>query len=939
MKTYIAILKSLLLTLLIVTAGSCKKPAGDESIDIPFEKYVMPNGLQVILHTDHSDPMISFAIMYHTGSSREKPGKTGFAHLFEHLLFGGSENVEPGRFDMVIEGVGGMNNGGTSRDYTVYFEVFPKNALEKILWLESDRMGFFINSVTQRLMAIQQNVVQNEKRQYEDNSPYGFTEWTINRNLYPEGHPYSWTVIGEMEDLTKATLDDTRNFYNEFYGPNNATLVLSGDFQPDSVKLLIDKYFKEIEPHGEVEKRQPVPVKLEKSVRVYHEDNFANVPEINIVWPVPEAYHKDTYALDFLAELLSEGKKAPLYKVLVKEKQLTPRISARNTSDELAGEFTITARANEEINLQQIEDAVYEAFSRFETEGITDRDIERIKAASEMDFYQGINGILTKSFQLAAYNTLLGDPGYLSTDIENIKAVTREDVIRVYNQYIKDRPCVVTSFIPRGRKEMMAVNSVEAGVKEESISESSQVEIASESDGEIVKTPSVIDRTKEPPAGKDPEVKLPEIWKASLANGIEVAGIYNSELPLVEMKLIINGGISADRTDMPGVAALVAAILPQGTSTKTPEALEEEIQMLGSSINVSAGREDITISCSSLSRNFSKSVGLVKEILLEPRWDTSEFRIARNRTRNLIFQEEAQPSSIANLTFYKLLYGPDHIFGYNTRGTKESIEKITIESLKDFYGNYFSPKLSRIVIAGNITKDEALKILEPITSEWVSKDVALPLYAVPDKPDKSSVYFVDVPGSRQSVIYIGYPALARNNPDYIKTEFINYRLGGAFTSIFNQILREQKGYTYGAFSRFQQMKITAPFLASSMVRSDATYESVKIFRDEMEKYRNGITPEELEFTRNYMLRSNALRFETNTDLADMLSTMVRYGLPDNYIKEEEKVIRAMTLEDHKETTRKYIVPDKMYYVVVGDAATQIRPLEKVGLGKPVLLSK
>jgi zinc protease len=327
--------------------SACTKAPENQELKIAYEKYVMPNGLQVILHTDHSDPMISFALMYHVGSSREVPGKTGFAHLFEHLLFGGSENVPTGTFDRIIEGVGGSNNGFTSRDITTYYEMFPKNALEKVLWLESDRMGFFINSVTQRSLAIQQNVVQNEKRQVEDNTPYGFTEYVVCKNLYPANHPYNWEVIGEMEDLKSATLEDVQNYYERFYGPNNATLVLAGDINTDSVKQLINKYFSEIKSHGEVASRAAMPISLQKTIKLYHEDNFANVPEINMVWPVPEAYNKDAYALDFLAKILSDGKKTPLYQVLIKEKKLTSRVTARNSSDELTGEFIIKIRANE----------------------------------------------------------------------------------------------------------------------------------------------------------------------------------------------------------------------------------------------------------------------------------------------------------------------------------------------------------------------------------------------------------------------------------------------------------------------------------------------------------------------------------------------------------------------------------------------------------------
>lgn len=914
-----------------------KAPQTDNTLKINYEKYTMPNGLQVILHTDHSDPIISYAIMYHVGSSREVPGKTGFAHLFEHLLFGGSENVPSGTFDKIIEGVGGSNNGFTTRDITTYYEMFPRNALEKVLWLESDRMGFFINSITQHTLAVQQNVVSNEKRQGEDNSPYGFTDYVISKNLYPADHPYNWEVIGEMADLKNATLDDVKSYYAHFYGPNNATLVLAGDFNSDSVKVMLNKYFGEIKSHGDVAKRTAQIPTLDKTVKLYHEDNFANVPEINLVWPASQAYQKDAYALDFLAKILADGKKAPLYKVLVKEKQLTSKTTASNNSGELAGEFSITVRANEGKSLKEIEAAVNEAFIRFETEGITEKDIERVKASSEKGFYEGITSVFGKSIQLAFYNTFLNDPGYIEKDIENIKAVTLNDVKMAYEKYIKNKPHVVTSFVPKGKIDMIAENSVPAGVKEENIKEASQVEIAGSADEKFVKTATTFDRTVEPPAGKAPEVNVPQIWKATLANGIKVYGIQNKELPLVELSLVIDGGVLQDNTDLPGVAGMVASVLPQGTKNMTPEELEEQTELLGSNINVYAGREEMTISASALSRNFEKTTALMKDILLEPRWDTAEFKMAQTRTKNSIIQAEAQPRSIASLLFNKLLFGTNHILGYNTRGTKESIVKITMDDLKNYYNNNFSPNITKILVAGNVSKEQVLAALKPIESEWKQKDVTLKSYPTPSSPEKSQIYFVDVPGSRQSVIYAGYLALSRNDPDYVKADFTNYRIGGAFTSILNQILREEKGFTYGANSYFQEMKMKAPFIAATSVRSDATFESVKIIKDEMEKYRNGINEKDLQFIKDCMILSNALRFETNGSLVGMLATISKYGLPDDYIKQEENVIKSMTIEEHKAITDKYILPDKMYYVIVGDGATQLKPLEKIGFGKPVLV--
>jgi zinc protease len=603
----------------------------------------------------------------------------------------------------------------------------------------------------------------------------------------------------------------------------------------------------------------------------------------------------------------------------------------------LTGEFTITVRANEGKSLKEIEDAVFEAFNRFEKEGITEKDIERVKASSENNFYKGIESVFSKSIQLAFYNTFLNDPGYIVKDIENIKAVTLNDVQKVYDKYIKGKPHIVTSFVPKGKPEMIAENSVPAGVKEENINEASQVEIAETGDEKIVKTYSSIDRTVEPSAGKEPEVNVPGIWKARLTNGIEVYGIQNKELPLVTISLVIDGGVLQDNIGLPGVSNMVANVLPQGTRNRTPEELEEEIELLGSNINVSAGREQMSMNANTLSRNFEKTLSLMKEILLEPRWDSAEFSMALIRTKNSIIQSEAQPRSVANQFFFKLLYGANNIFGYNTLGTRESIDKIKLDDLKAYYEKNFSPSVTKIHIAGNVSKEQVLAALKPLETEWKTKEVTFNSYPLPLNPEKSQIYFVDIPGSRQSVIYIGYLALSRDNPDYILADFINYRLGGAFTSILNQILREEKGFTYGASSYFQEMKVTAPFIAATSVRSDATFESVKIFREEMEKYRNGVTENDLQFIKNCMSRSNALRFETNGSLVGMLSTMTKYGLPDDYIKKEEDIIKNITLEEHKAITDKYIVPDKMYYVIVGDAATQMKPLEKIGYGKPILV--
>ncbi len=936
MKKVLNLLSIAVFTVLLL--ATCKKAPVEKPFSVEFEKYSLTNGLEVVLHQDTSDPIVSTAIMYHVGSSREEPGKTGFAHLFEHMLFQESENIPQDQFFRKIQNAGGTLNGFTSNDVTTYFEVVPKNALEMVLWMESDRMGYFINTVTQNAFAVQQNVVQNEKRQGVDNVPYGHTDYVIDRNLYPDGHPYSWQVIGEMADLQQATVEDVKAFYNKYYGPNNATLVIAGDFDKDSVKQLVEKYFGEIAPHGEVAVRQPMPVVLPESKRLFHEDNFAKVPEITLVWPTPEEYNKDSYALVYLARILSEGKKAPLYRVLIRDKQLTSDITAYNYTMELAGRFTVSMRANEEKSLAEIEQAVKEAFKLFEEEGVTQKDIDRIRALVETDFYNGINNVFSKSLQLAFYNTFRDDPGYIVQDLDNYKNVTIEDVTRVYNTYIKDKPMVVTSFVPRGQQSLMADNSVPAGVVEESITSATQVKIENVvASAPVEKTPSKIDRSKEPGIGADPAVKVPEIWKAELSNGLAVRGIEHNELPLVTFELAINGGFYLDDPAKPGVANLITDMMPEGTMNKTPEQLEEEIELLGASINWYTTREEIVVTANCLSRNFTETLALVEEMLLQPRWDSLQFELAKVRTINTIEQRAADPQYLAQRAVYKLLYGDQHIFAREVIGNKETVSQITLDDLKAFYNRNFSPSVSRFNIAGNVTKDEVTAALNSLEKNWAKKDVEFPQYTVPEGPKKSTIYFIDVPGAKQSVIYAGRLSVPRSAPEYYSLTVMNYKLGGSFSGNLNLILREEKGYTYGARSSFNEMKNPAPFLASSSVRSDATFESVEIFKKTMEDYRNGISDDEMEFTRNSLIKSNLRRFETINSRLSMLSAISKYNLPDDYVLKEENVVREMTVDQHKSLATEYLKPDQMIYVVAGDAATQLKPLARIGFGNPVLL--
>jgi len=922
--------------LLIIALSSWKPQAKDAGFSMPIEKYNLPNGLTVVLHEDHSDPIAAVAIYYHVGSSRETEGKTGFAHLFEHMMFQKSENVGEDQFFKNLQGAGGNLNGSTNQDRTNYYEVVPKNALEMALWMESDRMGYLENTVTKSALANQQNVVQNEKRQSVDNAAYGFNQGLILKNMYPKGHPYSWTVIGDMTDLTNANVADVKAFHHKFYSPNNAFLVITGDINKDDVKKMVEKYFGEIPGGEKIEKRNPMPVTLAKTVKLYHEDNFAKAPQLTMVFPTAEQYSKDSYALDFLGSLLANSKKAPLYTVLVKDKKLTSRVMARNGSQEIAGAFTISVTANPGVNLTDVEKAIFEAFDKFEKNGFSEEDMTRIKAGNETGFYRGFSGIQSKAFTLAEYAMFAGDPEFYKKDLANSQAVTMDEVKAVFKKYIKGKNFVETSFVPKGQTNLIVEGSVKSGIVEEDVTKAAEVKTDAVAEEPIVKTKTKRDRSVMPPLGSDPEVKIPTPWTGSLANGIKIMGIMQNELPMVQYSIVIDGGHMLDKVEKAGVANLVATMMNEGTKNKTPEQLEDAIGLLGASIRVSSGNEDITIDVSSLSRNFEKTLALAEEILLQPRWDAEAFALAKSRIINTLKRNAANPSYLSSSTLNKLMFG-DNILAIDASGTEASVTAITMDDLKEYYNKYFSPSIAKFIVVGNVDQAKVKAALADLNQKWPAKTVVIPDIKVPAAPLKSQIYFVDVPGAKQSVISIGAPSIPRSHPDFYPATVANYKLGGSFNGVLNLILREDKGFTYGARSGFSGAKNYGSFVSTSMVRTNSTLESVTIFKTEMEKYQKSVPQEYIDFTKSSLLKGNALRFETLGSLLGMLNTMSSYNLPADYIKQEESFVKGLTVEKELALAKKYIDPSKMYYVVVGDAATQLKDLEKVGLGTPILV--
>ncbi|MEQ1761762.1 MAG: pitrilysin family protein [Pyrinomonadaceae bacterium] len=924
--------------LLVSTLTFGQRPA---SFKIQYEKFTLPNGLDVIFHIDRSDPVVAVSLTAHVGSAREKAGRTGFAHMFEHLLFLESENLGKGGLDRLSSRIGGSGaNGSTNRDRTNYLQTVPNDALEKMLWAEADKLGWFINTVSDPVLAKEKEVVQNEKRQGVDNQPYGHTQYVIDKALYPADHPYNWQVIGSLDDLKSATLADVKEFFRRWYVPNNVTLTVAGDFDSAQAKKWVEKYFGEIKRGEEATAIAKRPGTVRETVKFFHEDNYARVPELSMAWPSVEQYHPDSYALEVLTNYLSDGKKAPLYQVLVEEKKLTGEVTMYNFDSEIAGQTHLEVRAFQGKDLDEVSAAVGEAFARFEKNGISQKDLDRIKAGQETAFYNSLSNVLGKGAQLTQCSIFAKDPGCIEKNIAGILAVTPADVTRVYEKYIKGRNFVATSFVPKGQVALALDGSKKAEVVEEPIVQGAEKEVDASAQAQYEKTPSSFDRSVEPPYGPSPAVKIPTIWEQKMSNGIRVLGIENSEVPLVQFDIQIDGGQLLEDLDKVGVANLMARMLTQGTAKKTPQELEEAIEQLGASINVAAGKEGIFVTGNTLARNYPATMALVEEILLQPRWDAKEFDLQKQAAISQIRQQLANPNAIAQNQYGTLIYGKDNIYSRSALGTVESVNSITIDDLKSFYALAISPSVARMHIVGALNRGAVVSSLANLDRDWKPKTVEIQSYKTPAPPAKSQVYFYDVPNASQSVLRIGYPALAVTDKDYYPATVANYILGGGgFASQFTQQLREGKGYTYGIGSGFSGSRTAGPFTIQSGVRSNVTLESTQLIKTILQDYGKNFSDADLETTKSFLIKSNARAFETAGAKLGMLDNISRYGWKPDYVKEREAIVKAMTVARIRELSAKYFDPNKMVWLVVGDAKTQLPRLKELGFGDPILLTE
>ena len=915
-------------------------PKAEAALEIAYEKFTLENGLDVIFHIDRSDPVVAINLAAHVGSGRETPGRTGFAHLFEHLLFLDSENLGYGGLDEMNTRIGGDGtNGFTTNDMTQYFQAVPKDALEKIIWAEADKLGWFINTVSQDVVDNEKQVVKNEKRQRVDNQPYGHNLYIVAKALYPEGHPYNWQVIGSLADLDAATLQDVKDFYKKWYVPNNVTVTLSGDFDKAEAKAMVEKYFGEIPRGPDIAPYEARPGTLSESINLYHEDNFATVPQLSLTWPTVEQYHPDAYALDILLSYLTVGKRAPLNEVMIDEDKVTSNVSGFNYTKEIAGELYLFASPNEGEDIDGLMPSLNKGFARFEENGISQDDLDRIKAGIEVSFYGEVQSALGKAIQLAEYNVYTDNPGFYAQDIASIQAVTPDDVMRVYNSYIKNKPRIAVSFTPKGQTELALEGAVKANVVEEKIVEGEGAPPDFDPAARVLTktTPSSFDRTIEPPFGASYDLPTAKIWRDTFGNGLEVFGIESDETPLINFSLRLDAGRQYGSVEKPAVAALTADMLEKGTANKTTAELEDAIKSLGSSIFVSSGATGTFVRGTTLKRNFGATTDLVMEMLTEPRWDAEEFALLKSKTLQSITQSEGNPNAISARENAKLNYPADNIYHYTSYGPKEKLSAVTLEDLKDFHADYYGLSDGKLRIVGDYSEvdvkakfDSGSKLVS--TAERKTPGQAKPITS-------SKVYFYDVPGAKQSVLRIERPSLSAKDKDFALAEAINFPLGAIYTSKLMTKLRIEKGYTYGIGSGFNGQSDRGTFIIRSSVRTNVTKESIELIKEIVSNYGPDFTKEELDIMKGALLRGQALKNETLSDKLSMLGDVSAYDYADDFRAQNAKAIEAMTLEDFKALAEKYMRPDAMNYLVVGDAETQAARLKDLGFGDPVMLNK
>ena len=900
---------------------------GNEIV-IPYEKYVLPNGLTLIVHEDHSDPVVHVDVTYHVGSAREQIGKSGFAHFFEHMMFQGSDNVADEQHFKLVTEAGGTLNGSTNRDRTNYYETVPSNQVEKALWLEADRMGFLLDAVTQKKFEIQRSTVKNERGQNYDNRPYGLVSETYSRNLYPYGHPYSWLTIGYLEDLNRSGVDDLKNFFLRWYGPNNATVTVGGDVKPADVVKMVEKYFGSIARGPEVKAANYPAVQLDKDRYASYTDNYARMPLLAIVYPTVPNYHQDMAALQCLAQVLGQGRNSVLFQQLTK-KQLALQAGAFSSLSELAGEFVFQFIPAQGKSLGDMEKLFRAALDSFEKKGVTAEDVEKFKGGEEAQLINRLQSVSGKVSQLAAFETFAGNPNKIADLLKMYASLTKEDVMAAYNKYIKGKHAVLLSVTPKGQEALVAApDNFTIDTTNYTAPDYGYAGL------KYAKAKDNFDRSKIPASGENPTVKVPDFWEKNLPNGAKVIGAENTELPLVTFSLTIPGGHLAAANDLSkaGLASFFTDMMAEDTKNYTAEQLAVELQKLGSSMNISSGTDGVTYTIQSLKKNFDRTLALLQERMFHPKFTQEAFDRIQKQALQSFKAAKGQPATIASQVFAKLNYGANNILGISENGTEATISQMTLKDIEDYYKNYMTSVDAKVVIVGDIKQAEVLPKLA-FLNQLPKKKIVLTKPNPAPSVDKTKVYLVDVPKGAQTEFRVGYATGLKYDAtgDYYKTYLGNWPLGTGFNSRLNLNLREDKGWTYGARGGFSGDEYAGDYEFSSGIRADATDSAlVEVMREIKEYVANGPTDAEVSFMKSAIGQSDALRYETGPQKAQFIRRILDYNLPANYVDQQNKILKNMTKEQMHAMAQKYLQPQKINILLVGDKERILQGVKKLG---------
>ena len=908
---YLKISGVLLVVIIFMSIGTFAQ-SGDKLPAINVKEYKLKNGLTVLLHQDHSTPIVAVNLWYHVGSKNEAPGRTGFAHLFEHMMFQGSKNYVDGW--RAVDELGGNVNGTTNEDRTYYFEAVPSNFLERTLYMEADRMGNLLDAMSQEKLDNQRDVVKNERRFRVDNVPYGTMGERIGDIMYPEGHPYHWSVIGSMSDLSAASLEDVKSFFRQYYVPGNTVLVVSGDLNEKQAMAWIQKYFGPIKAGAAVNRPSPAQPQLDSVIRKNYEDPFAQLSRIALVWPGVRQYAADEAALDILANVLSSGRGSRLQSNLVYGKELVLQVGASDGTNEVGGLFQIAATARPGKSLEDVEKEINIEVERIKKDGPTADEVSRAITGREAQAIYGLQTVLGKGGRIADYAGYLNKPNYFQADLDRYGKVTPEDVKRVANQYLIANHLVM-SYVPSKTPPPPAQTDKPAstGTKKKDT-------------GLIAKQDAML-----PKAGPNPKFTLPAIEKTKLSNGLNVWVVRQSELPIVSMNLVINAGGTLESAEKSGVASMTASMLNQGTKNHSALDISNSLQAIGTQINAGASWDNSGVSMQTLTKNLDKSLDYFAEIVANPTFPNTEFESIKGRTMSSFRQRKASATTVAGVVYDKVLYG-NQPYSRQLGGDEKTVKAMSRDDLVHFYDANYKPNNSTLIVVGDVQTADIKTRLEKAFANWKPATVTPAMSAEEKMVAKPGIYLVDKPGSAQSSVTIGQVGIDRSNPDYYAVQVMNAILGGGGTARLFMNLREDKGYTYGAYSRFVYRRGAGPFSASGEIQTISTKEAVQEFLKELNGIRGSrpITPAELEVNKQSFIRRFPAGFETVGGISGQLANLVTYDLPDSYFNDYISKVNAVTIEDVNRVANKYLDPSKMAIVIVGDRKVVEPGLKELG---------